>query len=91
MTKETLLKAIERFGKEAQSIVAMEELAELQKEISKSLRGQKNQEQMAEEIADVTIMIMQLQLMYGITDEKVCEYINHKVKRLEGRLEGGTE
>lgn len=87
MTEEILLKAINTYGKVTQCIVAMEELSELQKEISKALRGKSNSDNLAEEIADVTIMIMQLQLIFGIKDEEVCEQISYKVKRLEGRLE----
>ena len=40
MTASVLEKAIEKWGKEAQTIVAMEECAELIKECSKMLRGQ---------------------------------------------------
>ena len=48
---------IEAFGNEAQMIVAIEELSELQKEITKKLRHKKGTVfGLVEEIADVEIM-----------------------------------
>ena len=79
-------KAVVRYGIQLQSIVAMEECAELQKEISKLLRGSGARTHLLEEMADVIICIKQLQLMYNLDDEDLILTINQKLDRLEGRI-----
>lgn len=81
---DVIVKAIETFGKDMQKIVAMEELAELQQALSKDLRGKEHN--VEEEIADVTIMLMQLELMYD--KRKIKEWIDKKIDRLDKRLRG---
>ena len=80
-------KAICRYGMSAQSVVAVEELSELQKEVCKAMRGQLNKDNMTEEMADVWIVIEELKMMYNITDEDVRKVVHRKVKRLKERLE----
>lgn len=87
MTASVLEKAIEKWGKEAQTIVAMEECAELIKECSKMLRGQGNIDHLIEEIADVMICITGLEVMYNIDNGDVLTEIVYKLERLEKRLE----
>ena len=87
MTASVLEKAIEKWGKEAQTIVAMEECAELIKECSKMLRGQGNIDHLIEEIADVMICIEELEVMYNIDNGDVLTEIVYKLERLEKRLE----
>ena len=82
--------AINRYGIQHQSIVAIEELSELIKEITKACRNLANQDHMAEEIADVIIMINQLIIMYGINREDIDLFIQYKIHRLEKML-GETE
>ena len=82
------LNALATWGDKAQMIVAVEELSECQKEICKILRGGENFPHLAEEIADATIMLEQLRLIFNINDQ-VCECMDAKVRRLEKRL-GGT-
>ena len=83
---QLLNKAIHKFGMRNQMIVTMEECAELQKEISKYLRGQPNPAALAEEIADVEIMLEQLKLIadchYKVTDAK-----EKKLQRLADRID----
>lgn len=81
-------KAIARNGVLLQAIVAIEELSEAQKEICKYLRGNNNKEQIAEEVADATIMLEQLRVIFDI-NEHVCRYMDEKVQRLADRLKGG--
>ncbi len=76
--------ALEKWGT-AQIIIAFEEMAELQKELSKYLRGRENITEIAEEIADVTIMLEQMKLLFNIEDI-VKDYKNQKLRRLEERL-----
>ena len=78
-------KALAAWGDRAQMIVAIEELSECQKEICKILRGGENFPHLAEEIADATIMLEQMRLMFNI-NEDVCEFMDIKVKRLEDTL-----
>ena len=82
---ETLCAAIAIFGMEMQQIVAMEELGELIQEISKQLRGKGDPEHLAEEIADVRIMLDQLVLMHNLF-RKVDEYQDKKIIRLRERV-----
>lgn len=78
-----LKKAIEIHGEEAQLLVAMEECAELIQAISHHLR-KRNPTNIIEEIADVSIMIKQLEIIFGKDDIKAM--IDSKIKRLNDRL-----
>lgn len=83
--RKVYTKALIAYGDRMQMTVAVEELAERQKEICKILRGGENFPHLAEEIADATIMLEQLRIMFNI-NEQVCEYMDQKVRRLEERL-----
>lgn len=76
--------AINKFGIRLQVIVAVEELSELQKELTKWLRGKCNPSGLLEEMADVSIMLNQLQLIFG----DPTEYEIEKLERLEGLVQG---
>lgn len=80
-----LEKAIETFGAEHQQLVAIEEMSELQKELCKQYRGFDNREHIAEEIADVEIVLNQLVMMFGCKSE-VDEIRAGKVERLWERI-----
>ena len=80
-------KALLHYGEENQLVVALEELSEVQKEICKTMRGDSNLDHLAEEIADATIMLEQVRLIFGLND-LVCEKMDEKVKRLDDRLKG---
>lgn len=84
---ETLVKAIDKYSPVMQSVVAMEEMGELIQEISKDLRGKGDIAHLAEEIADVQIMLDQLMIMHDCS-WKVGEIKAAKVARLRDRLEG---
>ena len=73
------------YGEKTQMVMALEELSECQKEICKRLRGYSNDEHLAEEIADATIMLEQLRLFFGLND-LVCEKMDDKVRRLDALL-----
>lgn len=76
--------AIRKFGIRPQVIVAIEELAELQKELTKWLRGKSTNDGLMEEMADVSIMLNQLQLIFGDPIEQEIT----KLERLEGLVQG---
>lgn len=83
---DTLNTAINLFGVDNQLNVAIEEMAELTKEICKNKRGFHNFFEIADEMADVYIMLEQLKLIYH-NDIAVNERINFKVSRLNSRIE----
>jgi len=84
-TYRTLVKAIDRYGCDAQLKMALEEMSELQKEICKFWRGKDNKEQIADEVANVEIMLAQLKMIFGIETE-VKQHVQRKLKRLAVRL-----
>lgn len=65
--------------------IAMEECAELQKEISKQIRGYGDAYGLLEEIADVHIILMYLQTIFEYTDEEIQKAIDIKLRREAGR------
>lgn len=84
--REILENALTTFGAEAQILMAMEEMAELQKELCKNLRGKDNVANIAEEIADVQIMLEQMTLLYDC-EHAVQANREYKLMRLESRIE----
>jgi len=84
---EIMRAAIRKNGKAMQTVVAIEELSELQKELTKYIRGKGNKEALTEEVADALIMITQIQLMYHICDEDVRKVMDFKLNRLKERME----
>lgn len=78
--------AIEAWGVDAQQWIVVEELGELQTALSQMRRGRIGPEDVADEIADATIMLEQLQLMLGV--EKLTQQcVERKLQRLQRRLE----
>lgn len=86
-TEELYRLALNTYGPEAQTLMVMEEMAELQKELCKHARGADNREHIAEEIADVEIMLDQMMVLHECED-LVAGYKRHKLDRLESRLKG---
>lgn len=78
--------ALDVFGGDTQLIVAVEELSECQKEICKVLRGDGDLEHLAEEVADATIMLEQVRIMFDINDA-TCRHMDAKIERLKKRIE----
>lgn len=83
--KETLQKAILKYGYTAQITMAVEEMAELLNALAKERRGRAKREDIVTEIADVTIMMWQLSNMYG--EQSVEMEIERKIERLKERIE----
>lgn len=82
--------ALEHYGRKHQSVIALEELSEAQKEVCKFLRGEGDIDHLAEEVADAFIMLEQVERMYGITD-KVTREMEKKVLRLSRRIQTDKE
>jgi hypothetical protein len=83
--KEIYRKAFEKFG-QLQITKAIEEMSELQKELCKLLLGNGDREHIAEEMADVEIMLSQLKEMFT-NKLLVAGYKAEKLQRLEKLLE----
>lgn len=93
INKETM----NRYGIERQSLVAMEELSELQKAISKLVRNPEEKTKplefkglrhnLIEEMADVLICMDQLIEYYQIERHEIQELIQAKQERQAKRLE----
>ena len=84
---KVLEKAILTYGREHQLNIAIEEMSELTKEICKYKRRNENQAEIIEEMADVYIMLEQMKMIFGISEQQINEQIDYKVERLKGRLE----
>ena len=68
--------AIETWGMESQVWMVIEEMSELKND----------PDALADEIADVTIMLEQLRLMFDLNG-LVCQHMDFKIARLRKRLE----
>ena len=79
--------ALNKWGKENQTRMMFEEMAELQKELCKEARGEDNTDAIAEEIADVKIMLEQMIILHNCKD-MVGMQMERKLQRLKERLEG---
>ena len=78
--------ALGKWGAKMQATVAIEEMSEVIKEITKMLRGELDREHMAEEIADATIMLEQLRQVLNINDS-VSSWMDYKVAALKRKVE----
>lgn len=84
--KNNINRILQASNYNVQKVIAIEELSELQKEITKDLRGKGNKEHIAEEIADVYIMLSQLTMMYDIDNISINVIIDSKIERTMERL-----
>ncbi len=82
--------ALETYGAEAQTLMVMEEMSELTKELCKHARGADNTDAIAEEIADVHIMLRQMEILYDCAD-RIWWWYREKLARLEDRIKSETE
>lgn len=87
--KKVYQAALRKWGVDLQTMMAVEEMSELTKEICKIKRGKMDLDALADEIADVTIMLEQLREIYGLNDA-VCDHMDAKILRLQSRV-GGAE
>lgn len=88
--RSIMAKIISYYGHEPQKMMLLEEMAELQKEICKDMRGMPNPEAIIAEVADVLIMLEQTQMMYRISETKLHAVTNEKLHRQLRRIENGT-
>lgn len=91
-TNKITEKVIATYGRELQSMVAMEECAELVQAISKCIREPHDEEarkHLVEEMADVLICMQQLKRIYDVSDFELDAWTASKMGRLERRLNHG--
>lgn len=81
-------RAVEHYGLQHQMMICSEEMSELNKELCKNIRGEKNNQAIAEEIADVEIMLTQLKMALKVTPS-VIDWKIKKLERLEDRIKNG--
>lgn len=74
------------FGLLGQLDVATEEMAELIKELSKFKRGEDNLHKIAEEVADVEIMLEQIKQYFDFNKDYMKEVKNKKLNKLLGHI-----
>lgn len=79
-------RAVDKYGKSHQIMVLVEEMAECTAQISKYFnRGRGTEEEVVDEIADVSILISQMSVVYG---QNLVNSINRKLNKLKGHIDG---
>lgn len=87
--KVVYVDAIMHYEEGRQILKAIEEMAELTNELAKSVDLHRTStDRIVDEIADVTIMMEQLRLIFNVNDA-VQERIDYKVRRLAERIKEG--
>ena len=81
--EEILQSAIDTYGEKMQEDICIEEMSELTKAIIKNRRKEYMETaNILEEIADVQIMLDQMRLIYGNTEEQDAFKVNRLQKRI---------
>lgn len=83
----TLIQAINKYGEDMQLNIAIEEFAELTKEICKYKRGADNISNITEEMADCYIMLEQIKIVFNLESKDIRKKMNEKINRLKQRME----
>lgn len=86
-----LLFLIDHYGTLNQKLIAIEEMAELQKAIVKDIRqnSKENTDAVVEEIADVQVMLEQLKMIFSCRN-KIPEIMEAKIDRQIKRIMDGS-
>jgi NTP pyrophosphatase (non-canonical NTP hydrolase) len=87
MERKTFCAALSRYGAQAQITMIFEEMAELQDVLCKFLRGRVDGDTLAniaEEIADVGIMLDQMAIEFEVEEDKKLVERNARNERMSG-------
>lgn len=84
--EEAYKRIIAWYGRKAQTIKACEEMSELMDVLCKGLNKKMDLEALAEEMADVQVMIEQLKIIYNIPEEKLARIRKEKIERTQRRM-----
>lgn len=87
--KEELLKIIQHYGIMPQLKYFQSEVFELNESIIKEQYGEDDINHIAEEIADVQVMLNQFKEYYGIEDEQIEKIMRYKINRQLERISRG--
>jgi hypothetical protein len=79
--------ALITYGEDCQITKAVEEMAECIQALCKVCLGGEDFSNLAEEIADATIMLEQLRIIFN-NNEEVCRFMDEKILRLDAKLRG---
>lgn len=85
MSEKVYRQAVLKFGPEAQTRKAAEECVELSLALLHALDGRANVDNIAEECADVEIMLAQMRLIYG--DKEIDDWKAKKINALALKIE----
>lgn len=84
--RDTYSVAVETYDRTSRLMLAVEEMSELSKELSKNYRGEDNISAISEEMADVEIMLEQLKIIFRnrsevdtVKAEKLCRLSDNLV------------
>ena len=82
MTVEKFVKYImDKNGKNYQFTIAMEEMSELIKELSKNIRGENNRNEIAEEAADVFMCLKVIFCFFDIDELEIQQILHQKIEK----------
>ena len=82
MTVEKFVKYImDKNGKNYQFTIAMEEMSELIKELSKNIRGEKKRNEIAEEAADVFMCLKEIFCFFDIDELEIQQILHQKIEK----------
>ena len=83
-------RAVNHYGEASRLILAVEEMSELTKELSKHIRGRNNMPAICEEMADVEIMLEQLKIVFN--NRAAVDYHKaYKLQRFADRMDGNND
>lgn len=74
---------LQAFDWHSQIVMAIEEMSELTKELTKALRGYSRRGNVIEEIADVEIMLAQLKVVFSVANDELDKEKKRKLERLK--------
>jgi len=79
-TKQVIAEVLKIKGKNFAVLCAVEEMAELTKNLLKDInRGKDNMDGIFEEICDVVITLEYLKIIYGISESQIWAELNKKI------------
>ena len=82
MRREKEVRAIvDHYPKMAQVVVLIEEMSELTKAMTKTMRGKGKKADIVEELGDVQLMIYQMMLMFKVDQKMIDTVIDYKLER----------
>lgn len=83
---ENMQACVDAYGVEHVKYIAIQEMAELTKELTDDLRGKPDEDGILEELADVACVVEYLKLAYGISDEYLAAAMNVKVDNVNRKI-----